>query len=81
VSILIGNEQGTFPDQMTFSTGFGSHPISVAVAHLDNDLYLDLTIVDSDNKTMTVFFGYSNGTFKYGRTYWIGYGSRPNSVW
>ena len=34
VGVLLGNGNGTFQAQQTFSTGAGSYPVSVAVADL-----------------------------------------------
>ena len=42
VSVLLGNGDGTFPAQQTFSTGAGSSPRSVAVADLNADGAPDL---------------------------------------
>jgi hypothetical protein len=37
VELLLQNSNGTFADQIVFSTGSGSRPISIAVGHFDDD--------------------------------------------
>ena len=61
VSVLLGYGNGSFQDQMTYSTGSG--PYSVAVGDFNNDTRLDIVVAnyDSDN-TVSVLLGYGNGS-------------------
>ena len=45
VSVLLGYGNGSFHDQMTYSTG--SYPSSVAVGDLNNDTRLDIVVANS----------------------------------
>ncbi|CAF1437479.1 unnamed protein product [Adineta steineri] len=42
ISVLLGNNSGTFQTQQTYSTGKGSSPRQIAIGDFDNDTFLDL---------------------------------------
>lgn len=48
---------------MTFPTGFGSRPYSVAVGHLDYDIHLDIVVANFGINSIGVLRGYGNGSF------------------
>jgi hypothetical protein len=80
VGILINDENSSFSNESILLSDLRSNPFSVAVANLNNDSNLDIIVVNRDNENISIFFGCGNGTFQYSTSYWIGYGSRPNSV-
>ncbi|CAF4639966.1 unnamed protein product, partial [Rotaria sp. Silwood2] len=52
VGIMLGNGNGNFANQITFSTGPHSHPYSIAVGHLNEDAILDIAIAHSGNNSV-----------------------------
>ena len=64
----------------TYATGTGSAPYSVAVADVNNDAHLDIVVANSGSDQIGILLGYGNGTFRIGRNYSTGVGSRPYTV-
>jgi hypothetical protein len=62
-SVLLGNGDGTFQDQIEFSAG--SNPEGLAIADFDGDGNLDLAIADnqSNRRSINVLLGNGDGTF------------------
>jgi hypothetical protein len=65
---------------ITYLTGNGSAPYSVAVADFNNDHHLDIVVTNSETDNITIFLGYGNGAFAVGMTYSTGARSRPYTV-
>lgn len=63
IGIFLNNGNGTFQPQVTSSSGYGSRPYSVAVGHLNNDVYLDLVVANFGTNSIGVLLGYGNGSF------------------
>ncbi len=63
VSVLLGNGDGTFQTPVTYNTGTGSGPISVAVGDFNGDGLPDLAVANYTAGTVTVLLGTGNGTF------------------
>ena len=76
VSVLLGYGNGSFANQMTYSTG--SYPYSVAVGDFNNDTRLDIVVANYGNNNVSVLLGYGNGSFANQMTYSTG--SDPQSV-
>ncbi|MEA2192386.1 MAG: hypothetical protein QOI73_2507 [Solirubrobacteraceae bacterium] len=62
VSVLLGNNDGTFAPQQTFPTG--SRPSSVAVGNLNWDTASDLVVANSLSDTVSVLLSNGDGTFQ-----------------
>ncbi len=63
IGIFIGYGNGTFSIQMTYLTGVGSRPYSVAVGDFNNDALLDIVVTNYGINGIGVFLGYRNGSF------------------
>ncbi len=76
VSVLPGNGDGTFQNQVTYSTG--SHPQCVLSADLNNDTKQDLAVTDFFDNSVSVLLGNGDGTFQKQIIYTVG--RNPNSM-
>ena len=80
IGIFYGNGNNTFTNQVTFSTGRGSRPSSIAVGHFNDDTHLDITVANYGTNTIGVFLNSGKGTFPNhtiystdpSSPYWIG---------
>jgi hypothetical protein len=79
IGIFLGNGDGTFANQTTFSTG-SSRPLRVAVGDFDNDSRLDIVYVSSGTNNITVLLGYNNGKFSIQKMFFIAYDSLASTV-
>ncbi|CAF1586178.1 unnamed protein product [Adineta steineri] len=80
IMILFGSGYGTFISQMTYSTGVGSQPSSVAVGDLNKDGRLDIVVTNSGTNNIVVFLGNNISSFSNPMTYSTGLRSQPNAV-
>jgi hypothetical protein len=78
IGIFLGYGNGSFRNQVTYSTG--SSPWSVAVGDLNNDSQLDIVVANSIDNSVSVLLGYRNGTFLNQTIYSTGINSQPYSV-
>ncbi|CAF0849676.1 unnamed protein product [Adineta ricciae] len=69
VGIFIGYKDGTFSNQITYSTDSYSTPRYVAVDDLNNDTYPDLAVANYGTSTIGLFFGFGDGTFADQKTF------------
>ncbi len=72
MSVLLGNGDGTFQARQTFATA--AKPVSVAVADVNGDGRLDLTVANSSSAAVSVLLGNGNGTFQAARNFTTGTG-------
>jgi hypothetical protein len=77
VGIFFGKGDGSFSQQMSFSTGNGSTPVELALDDLNNDTILDLVVTDHENGLLPVFLGSGDGTFMATQTLSTGNTSGP----
>lgn len=77
VSILKGNGNGIF-DPHTPMTGFGTKPVYIRLADLDNDGNLDIVTVNQDDGTLSVAFG--NGDLTFTAPIVLNVGPKPTAV-
>ena len=55
IGVLLGNGDGTFLPQQTYAVGHG--PQSIAVADFDGDGFLDLAVLDRNDRNVTILLG------------------------
>lgn len=75
VSVLLGNGDGSFQPAVTYSSG-GSNPSSVAVADVNGDGKLDITVSNPIN----LLFGNGDGTFQRPQTVGSGWSATVADV-
>ena len=80
VGILLEFDGYEFNTVRNYSTGTGSAPYSIALAHLNNDTDLDIVVVNSESDNILFLFGHGDGIFEKGYTYSTGTRSRPYSI-
>ena len=61
--VFLNDGNGSFEDQMAYSTDPGSGPYSIAVADFNNDSQIDLAIANEQNNNVMIFNGYTNEVF------------------
>ncbi len=76
VSVLLGNGDGTFAPQVTYSVG--RRPNAIAVGDFNGDGHLDLAVANLDDTTVSVLMGNGDGTFAPQVTYPVG--NSPSSI-
>jgi hypothetical protein len=79
VSVLLGNGNGTFQTAVIYGSGGACCPQSVAVADVNGDGKLDLSVANSGSDSVDVLLGNGDGTFQGPATYGSG-GHEPFSV-
>jgi hypothetical protein len=62
VSVLLGNGNGSFQSQVTYTTGTG--PVNVSAADFNGDGKLDLAVVNALANTVSILLGNGDGTFQ-----------------
>jgi hypothetical protein len=62
IGILLGNGNGTFIQQRSYSTGDNSQPVSIALGYINNYTHFDVAVVNSKINTIVIFRGYGNET-------------------
>jgi len=61
LSVLLGNGDGTFADQVTYPTGTG--PVWLATGDFNGDKNLDVAVADNTANTISILLGKGDGTF------------------
>ena len=80
IGIFFGYGNGSFGNQITYSTGYDSLPYSVVVADFNNDHHLDIAVANYGTDNIGIFLGYGNGSFTTQTTYSTGLRSNPYSI-
>jgi predicted Zn-dependent protease with MMP-like domain/predicted nucleotidyltransferase len=80
LGVLLGCINGTFFSQLTYLTGDGSQPLSIAVGDFNNDSRLDVVVANSFTDNVGVFLGYASESFLSAPAYSTGFSSQPTSV-
>ena len=62
VSILLGNNDGTFQPKTEFATG--AAPVGIAVRDFNGDGKLDLAVINSGANSLSILLGNGDGTFQ-----------------
>jgi len=70
VSILLGNGDGTFQSQNTYSAGVGT--FGIALGDFTGNGILDLAVTNEGDNTVSVLLGNGDGTFQPQQTYATG---------
>ena len=63
IGLLFGYGNGSFGNVTTLFTGNDSQPYSLALGDLNGDKTIDIAVANRLSATISLFFGYGNGTF------------------
>ena len=80
IGILLGSGNGSFADQIIYTTIFNSHPPSVTVGDINNDTHLDIIVANYGTSCIGIFLNRGNGSFSPQTTYSTGLGSLPQFI-
>ena len=80
VGVLLNTGNGTFADQVTYSTGSNSRPYSVAATDVNGDSKPDMIVANNGGRNVGVFLNTGDGTFAAQMTYSTGPNTYPRSV-
>jgi hypothetical protein len=76
VSVLLGNDDGTFQQARNYGTG--AHPLEVIVGDFTGNGILDLATANYDSNNVTIFLGNGDGQFHFAGTFPVG--PNPSSL-
>ncbi|CAF4176589.1 unnamed protein product, partial [Adineta steineri] len=80
VVVFIGESNGNFPNQRTYSTGANSCPTWVILSDINNDNILDIVVADNGTNMIGVFLGSSYITGILEDTYSTGSSPHPHGL-
>ena len=80
IAIILGHVNGTFFNEITYSTGNYSYPYSVAVGDFNKDGRLDFAVANMLDDDIGIFLGYVNEDFVSTAARLIGISSQPVSI-
>jgi hypothetical protein len=80
IGILLGFGNGSFANQVTYSTGPLSFPNSIVVSDVNSDGRLDIIATNNNGNSISIFVGNGDGTFGVIQKYTTGSGSDPTYV-
>lgn len=63
INVFLGFKNGTFDTVITYDTGFNSFPNSLVAAHLNQDNWMDIIVVNEGTNNVGIFFGYNYPSF------------------
>ncbi|CAF1149011.1 unnamed protein product [Rotaria sp. Silwood1] len=78
--VLLGNGDGTFKIQITYSTGHLNVPTWIADGDFNTDGLLDIVMVRRDLDSIDILFGNGDGTLQVPRTLSTGDMTEPISI-
>ncbi|CAF1295038.1 unnamed protein product, partial [Adineta steineri] len=80
IGIFIGIADGSFTNQITFSTGKQTSSSVIAVGNFNNDDYMDVVIANTQLNNIEIFIRYDSGGIIHSHTYSTGSATNPHSI-
>ena len=63
IGIFVFTSNATLVNEKTYSTGYESHPSSIALGHFNDDNYLDIAVANYATNNIAIFLGNGDGIF------------------
>ena len=80
IVLLLGNNNGTFAINATYSTGYRSRPYTLVISDFNNDHIWDIALANSGTSNIFLIYGFGDGRFGNETFYSLGYGYHPYSI-
>lgn len=80
IGIFLGYGNGSFAEELTYSTGNPSGPTAFAISDFNNDNVLDIVVCNVYTNNIGLLLGYGNGSFANVTMYNFGQYFSPKSV-
>ncbi len=80
IRVLYGEGNGTFGNDMIYSTGYASNPQSIAVGDFNNDDQQDIVVVHSGTKSVGILLKADSAAFESIKTFPTGSLSKPQGI-
>ncbi|CAF4262542.1 unnamed protein product, partial [Adineta steineri] len=80
LGIYLGYGNGSFWPRTLFSVESNAHPVDAVVADFNQDNQLDIATANSYNDSISIIYGFGNGSFTNLTQYQLNRGSQPNSI-
>ena len=80
VGVFLGFGNGTFESMITFSTGTGSRPVSIAEGDFNGDMAPDIIVANAGTNEAVILIGNSTGMFIKYTSFAMGYDARPAAL-
>ena len=80
IQVLMNYNRNVFMNIQNLSISLGSHPQSITIAHINQNQFLDIAVVNTWDNNFNVFLGRGNGSFSRRYVYPTGILSAPNSI-
>lgn len=78
--VYFGNVDMSFQEKLILATGYHTFPDGIALSDFNGDSYLDIVVVNSDDRTLTTFIAQGNGSFDMPKTSFTGGGDNPSFI-
>ncbi|CAF4931507.1 unnamed protein product [Rotaria socialis] len=80
IGILFGYNYATFESYQNCSDNNTLRPEGITTADFNNDRYLDIAVALFQSNSISILFGYGNGSFDLMKTISTGLNSQPNAL-
>ncbi|CAF4840218.1 unnamed protein product, partial [Rotaria sp. Silwood1] len=63
IGVFLGYGDGNFQDMKTYSTDIGTDPYCAVLSDFNKDTIVDIAVLNPENSSINIFFGYGDGSF------------------
>lgn len=77
VAILLSQTDGTFTNITKYPTIRGAIPSSIAFGYYNDDSFIDIAVSNTHDSSISIYFGFRNGSFEISNRIDTGYRTEP----